>query len=233
MKRYRRLLAVVVLTLIATTFAAAQWNSAAPRDGACFYTEINYRGQSFCVDSGQTVDAVPYSFNDRIRSIRVYGGAQVQFYNDSNFGGVSASTSRDISDLRRLPVPDNKSKNWSGRISSIQISGRSGNGHGHNNNGDRNGNGDWNRGHNGNRDGDGDGDRAGDHDRDGYNQNSTVSCTSDGHSGKEWCSTPRRVNSVRLVSEAGRNSCQLDRTFGLSDGRLWVSNGCSGTFEIR
>src|SRR3954452_11633442 len=123
MKRYTRLLAVVVLTLIATTFAAAQWNSTAPRDGACFFTDANYRGSSFCVNSGDTVNVVPPGFNDRIRSIRVYGGSQVHFYNDSEFRGVSGFTSNDISDLRGLLVPDDRSKNWGGRISSIQISG--------------------------------------------------------------------------------------------------------------
>jgi hypothetical protein len=230
MKRYTRQLAVVVLTLIATTFAAAQWNSTAPRDGACFFTDANYRGSSFCVNSGDTVSAVPSGFNDRIRSIRVYGGSQVQFYNAANFGGPSASTSSDISDLQRMQMSDDRSRNWSGRISSLQISGRSAGGYG-NGNGNGNGNGHWKRGHKRNGDHDRDNDR--DRDRNGYNQNSTVSCSSDGRSNRDWCSTNGRINSVRLVSEIGRNTCQLNRTFGISDGRLWTSRGCSGTFEVQ
>lgn len=238
MRSYMRLLVVFLLTLVASTFAAAQWNSQVPRDGACFFTDANYRGSSFCVNSGQSVSAVPSGFNDRIRSIRVYGGAQVQFYNAANFGGPSATTSRDISDLQRMSLTDDRNRNWSGRISSIQIGGQQGYGNGRNGNGNDNGR--WNRGRNNgrNRDRD-DRDRDGDHDRDrdrdgAYNQNSRVSCSSDyRQGGREWCNTPGRVNSVRLVSESRQNSCQLNRTFGVTDGRLWTAGGCSGTFEVQ
>src|SRR5690348_3835408 len=106
MKNYMRLSAVILVTLVASTFAAAQYNSTAPRNGACFFTDANYRGSSFCVNSGDTVSAVPSGFNDRIRSIRVYGGSQVQFYNAANFSGPSASTSSDISDLQRMQMSD-------------------------------------------------------------------------------------------------------------------------------
>ena len=123
MKFFSQSLAVAALTLGTTTFASGQFNNAPPRNGACFFTDYNYQGQAFCVDAGQNAGSIPSNFNDRIRSIRVYGGAQVQYFNDSNFNGSSGATSRDISDLRRLSVPDARDKNWSGRISSVRIGG--------------------------------------------------------------------------------------------------------------
>src|SRR3954447_116448 len=124
MKHLARILSVVALLLLTTSFASAQWNNSAPRDGACFYTGSNFGGESFCMASGQSANAVPSNFNDRIRSIRVFGRARVQFYNAANFGGPSGSTSRDISDLRSLRLPgDNTGRNWETRISSVQIGG--------------------------------------------------------------------------------------------------------------
>jgi hypothetical protein len=65
MKLFTQALAVSVLTLVTTTFASGQFNTAPPRNGACFFTDYNYRGQSFCVDAGQSAGSVPSGFNDR------------------------------------------------------------------------------------------------------------------------------------------------------------------------
>lgn len=229
MRNYIRLSALVILTLLWTAFASGQFNSSPPRNGACFFTDVNYRGESFCIEAGQSVKSVPYNLNDRIRSIRVFGGAQVQFYNDSNFTGVSATTRRDISDLRRLSVPDDRNKNWGGRISSVQITtqryGRD-RGDGRDNRGwergrDRDRARDWNRG------------RRNDDNGRRHNGQATVSCSSAERANREWCTTPARVVNVRLVNQTSRNRCELNRTFGIDDGRLWTSYGCSGTFEVR
>jgi hypothetical protein len=225
MKHFNRILAMVALLLLATSFASAQWNSAAPRDGACFYTGYNFSGESFCMNSGQSANAVPSNFNDRIRSIRVFGRARVQFYNAANFGGPSASTSRDITDLRMLRLPGDSSRNWETRISSVQIGGGSG-GYGGGGRDDRGG---W--GH----DNDRDHDRDGDHDGRWRDHNPrTVSCSSNGNPHKQFCSTNQgRLSSVRLVNQSGRNRCDLNQTYGIDNGRLWTSRGCSGTFEVR
>lgn len=228
MKRYIRLSAIIALTLTATAFASGQWNSTPPRDGACFFTDVNYRGDSFCINAGQDANSVPYNFNDRIRSIRVYGGARVQFYNDSNFRGVSGSTARDISDLGRLPVPNDRSRNWSGRISSVQTDGQALG----RRRGDRRSDRGWDRGRDRDRDNDRDRDRNDDNSWRGTQQ-ATVSCSSDVRTNREWCGTPGRINSVRLVNQSGRTRCELNRTFGIDNGRLWTASGCSGTFEVR
>jgi hypothetical protein len=230
MKHLTRILSVVALLLLATSFASAQWNSTAPRDGACFYTGYNFSGESFCMASGQSANAVPSNFNDRIRSLRVFGRARVQFYNGANFGGPSGSTSRDISNLRELRLSPGSDRNWETRISSVQISGG---GYGGGGRDDRGG---YGRDNDRDRDRDHDRDRDRDHDRDGWrdhNNARTVSCSSNGNPHRQFCSTPGRISNVRLVNQSGRKSCDLNQTFGIDDGRLWTSRGCSGTFEVR
>jgi Peptidase inhibitor family I36/Protein of unknown function (DUF3011) len=228
MKHFSRNLAILAMCFLASSFASAQWNNAAPRDGACFYTGYNFSGESFCVNSGQSVNSVPSNFNDRIRSIRVFGRARVQFYNGSNFSGPSASTSRDIGDLRMLRLATDNSRNWETRISSVQVSGG---GFG----GGRDDRGGYDRDHD--RDRDHDKDRNSDRNYPGGWRGQrpvTVSCSSNGNPHKQWCSTPQgSLSSVRLMNQSGRNNCQLNQTFGIDNGRLWTSRGCSGTFEVR
>ena len=60
-----------VVVLAASSVASAQGRE--PRDGACFYEDTNYRGQYFCVEAGDNVDAMPSGANDRVSSIRPGG----------------------------------------------------------------------------------------------------------------------------------------------------------------
>jgi hypothetical protein len=92
-----------------------------PGRGACFYQDLNFSGQYFCVESGRNYALLPPGFNDRITSIRVFGGAEVAVFNDTNFRGVSALTRGDVPDLRRWRLPTDPSRNWNDRISSITV----------------------------------------------------------------------------------------------------------------
>lgn len=67
--------------------------------GACFYSERNFRGRSFCVDQGEEYMRLR-DWNDRIRSVEVFGGARVDMCTDANLYG-SCVTLR--SDTSRLP----------------------------------------------------------------------------------------------------------------------------------
>ncbi len=231
MKFLARFFAVATLALLATSAALAQFGSARPNSGACFYTDYNFRGQSFCMNAGQDASTMPSGFNDRIRSIRVFGRAQVVYFNDSLFRGVSGSTTRDISDLRQFPLPDVPSKNWNTRISSIHVSGGGWGGPG--DRGDRDRDRDHDRGWYGDRDRNRDHDRYSDDRWHGNQSDNTVSCSSDLEKDREWCRTPGRVSNVRLVTQDGRGRCEWGRTFGLDNGRLWTGRGCAGTFEVR
>ena len=67
--------------------------------GACFFSERNFRGNSFCLDEGESLNRLR-TWNDSIRSVQVFGGAQVDVCSDQNLYGVCATLNRDTS---RLP----------------------------------------------------------------------------------------------------------------------------------
>lgn len=82
-----------------------------PRNGACFYTDENYRGDSFCLETGERVRNVENRFNDKISSIRVYGRVSVTIFEDENFSGSSRLYNRDASNLG----------NFNDRLTSVEI----------------------------------------------------------------------------------------------------------------
>ena len=84
-----------------------------PRQGACFYQDINFRGQYFCVDAGENLDAMPSGSNDRVSSIRVLGRTEVTVYADLRFRGASLRLEANTSDLQVESFND--------LISSVQV----------------------------------------------------------------------------------------------------------------
>jgi hypothetical protein len=105
--------------LATSSTATAQFSGAGPlpRDGACFYQDINYRGQYFCAEAGEDLNSLPSGANDRVSSIRILGRAAVRVYEDPRFRGESLTFDSDVRDLEREGFND--------LISSIQIGGRS------------------------------------------------------------------------------------------------------------
>jgi hypothetical protein len=89
--------------------------------GACFYKEINYAGEYFCMRRGETYPNLPPGYNDRISSIKVIRGAEVTIFNDSNFGGRRGTTRRDIANMKAWRTQDDPSRTWNDRISAIQV----------------------------------------------------------------------------------------------------------------
>ena len=89
-------------TLLAAPAAAAQrWGyGQVPDAGACFYQEPNYRGRYFCARAGEDMPIITNGFNDRIRSIRVFGGGQVIVYSGGQFGGSERWIDYNVPDLR-------------------------------------------------------------------------------------------------------------------------------------
>ncbi len=84
-----------------------------PRIGACFYTDADYRGDSFCASTGDDQRNVEERFNDKVSSIRVFGSAEVTVYEDENFGGASRTFRQDVSNLR----------DWNDKITSYKVTG--------------------------------------------------------------------------------------------------------------
>lgn len=106
---------IVGLLLMSTSSAAAQtWGrQPVPPTGVCFYENIDFGGQYFCVRVGEATARVPSGSNDRISSIRLFGDADVTVFRDKDFQGRSQRFDNDMSDLRR--------GGWNDRISSFRV----------------------------------------------------------------------------------------------------------------
>jgi hypothetical protein len=103
------------VSLVSASMASGQsWGGRPmPRQGACFYQDINFRGQYFCVAAGEDLDAMPAGSNDRISSIRVLGRTEVTVYTDPRFRGQSLQFEVNAGDLQRESFND--------LISSVQV----------------------------------------------------------------------------------------------------------------
>lgn len=68
--------------------------------GACFYSERNFRGASFCVDAGDSYTRLR-NWDKAIRSVQVFGRVSVDLCTDYNFYGNCVTLRRDTG---RLPA---------------------------------------------------------------------------------------------------------------------------------
>ena len=107
MKSSRFVLPLLAVTLLFGSIAA-QAQTAIPANGACFYRDINYGGSYFCAQAGQILSTLPGGFGDAIRSIRIFGNAQLTVFNDSNLMGANASIQGDVADLRTIPLANDR-----------------------------------------------------------------------------------------------------------------------------
>jgi hypothetical protein len=121
---HRTTVAIVASAAVLATVsdaAAQRWGRGGlPRNGVCFYQDVNYGGDYFCLRAGEDLRSLPSGLNDGISSLRSFGRAEVVVYRDTGFRGRSARFDGDVRDLR-LDV-------WNDRISSVQV--RSGTGYG-------------------------------------------------------------------------------------------------------
>lgn len=121
-RRSRILLAACGVALAASpTLSAQRWgHERFPTDGVCFFENSDFKGDYFCVAGGGEVAAMTEDTNDKISSIRVFGGAEVTVFSDVRFAGAS---SRFAGDVRNL-----KDQGWDDRISSVRVRPTAGNG---------------------------------------------------------------------------------------------------------
>src|SRR5258706_8686474 len=95
------LLVCVALAAGSSPLLAQRWGHGnVPRDGACFYKDPDFRGDYFCVESGDGVGAVPDDMNDRISSMKVFGRVEVTVFKDVRFAGRSERFENDIRNLK-------------------------------------------------------------------------------------------------------------------------------------
>lgn len=92
-----------------------QWPRPQPgyqQAGACFFSERNFRGSSFCLSVGDSYERMPRGWNDVVRSVQVYGRARVDLCSDTGFYGNCVTVR---SDQSRLPSGIDR------RISSVDV----------------------------------------------------------------------------------------------------------------
>lgn len=92
-----------------------------PRAGACFYSDAGFNGESFCLNPGDRWPTMPRGFNDRISSIRVFGGALVQLFENGNYSGRRLRVDHDVDNLMRYRLPGDRVKSWNDRVSAIAV----------------------------------------------------------------------------------------------------------------
>jgi len=79
---------------------------------ACFYSGTNFRGDSFCVMSGDSFEYLPEEWDNEIRSVEVTGRARVDLCRDENYEGACATIR---SSQSRLPSQIDR------RVSSLEV----------------------------------------------------------------------------------------------------------------
>ena len=105
---------VVAALAIPSVAMAQRWGRGAfPGSGACFFRDVDFRGEYFCVQAGDSVGRVPDDMNDRISSIRIFGRAAVSVFRDVRFNGGSLRFDHSVRDLR--------DERWNDRISSMRV----------------------------------------------------------------------------------------------------------------
>src|SRR4051794_2707091 len=106
------------LVLFASPAFAQRWGRAGlPRNGVCFYKDVNFSGDYFCVDSGRDLSSIEDGMNDRISSIRLFGRAELTVYKDRHYSGRSTRITHDVYNL--------KNEGWNDSISSVRVEGPS------------------------------------------------------------------------------------------------------------
>jgi len=58
------------------------------QSGACFYSNTNFRGDSFCLPRGETHEYLPDDWDNTIRSVEVFGRARVDLCRDEDLEGA-------------------------------------------------------------------------------------------------------------------------------------------------
>jgi hypothetical protein len=89
------------------------------RSGACFYKNIDFGGEKFCINQGERMAMVPAGFNDQISSVRIFGRTEITVYQGRDFQEPSLRLREDVANLQKFQIKPGHS--WNDRISSIEV----------------------------------------------------------------------------------------------------------------
>lgn len=86
-------------------------------DGACFYTQPQYKGEAFCVVSGDQRQRLSNDWNNSFSSVRFFGRAsRITVADQANLAGRTEMITRDVPNMRNF-----SRGSWNNRISSLRI----------------------------------------------------------------------------------------------------------------
>ena len=112
MNRVTLILLASGAALAASPVLAQSWGrGSTPKNGVCFYEDVEYRGDYFCVDAGKSIESMPRGMNDRISSIKIFGRAEVTVFKDVRYEGRSERFAHDVRNL----------EDWNDKISSLEV----------------------------------------------------------------------------------------------------------------
>lgn len=107
-------LAAGLLIAASPTLEAQRWGrDRTPVSGVCFYRDTGFRGDYFCLRTGDVLDSLPYTMNNEISSIRIFGRAEVTVYPGPRLSGRGERFDRDVWSLRQ--------EGWNDSISSVRV----------------------------------------------------------------------------------------------------------------
>lgn len=92
------------------------------RDQVCVYQDVQYQGRQRCFDSGSRVSDLN-ELRNNVSSVRIFGRARVELYDNRDFRGRAIELTSDVADLGRY-------SSWNDRADSLQILPESGYGNG-------------------------------------------------------------------------------------------------------
>jgi len=105
---------ILVVLTVPSVWAQPRWGQPrAPRAGACFYRDVDFRGEYFCAREGDDISSMPADMNDKISSIKTFGNVEVLVFQDISYRGRSGRFDSSIRDLRAA--------GWNDRLSSIRV----------------------------------------------------------------------------------------------------------------
>jgi len=95
------LLAAAIAIVSGSSVGAQSWGrSDWPRDGVCFFRDADYRGDYFCVKTGDDLRSLPRGMDNEISSMRFFGRAHVLVFRDKEFEGRSEQFDTDMPNLK-------------------------------------------------------------------------------------------------------------------------------------
>jgi hypothetical protein len=114
MRKYALLSIVLVCFALLALPAFAKHHERGDR--VCVYKDSGFHGHAQCYLPGEEVADLKHA---DISSVRVFGNARVELFEDRDFGGRMMESSASLPDLHHIPM--SSSRSWNDHVGSLRI----------------------------------------------------------------------------------------------------------------